>query len=143
MEGMKTTVKTVCAFFAAAAAMAFGFAVLGQDSSEMPWPPTTWEWPDNNFTNKIAVPTLTFYTNTQAAVATDQQYRVRQEGTVKKGATALQSGPRIEPRPPTSWLQTDPWVQPDHAWDMNPNVPYINESPGDTNNTVVDETLKR
>lgn len=138
MEGMRTKIKIASAVFLTVAA--FGIAALGQDYSQTPWDTTSWEWPDNNFTNKIAVPTVTFYTNTQAAVANDQQFRVRQEGGVTKGAAALQSGPRIEPRPPTTYLQTDPWVQQDHAWDIIPNAPYINESPGDTNNTVIDET---
>ena len=140
MEEMKTIIRAAAAVFVTAATC--GVAVLGQDYSDMPWG-TSWEWPNNNFTNKIAVPTVSFYTNTQAAVANDQHYRVRQEGVVAKGAASLQSGPRIEPRPPTAWLQTDPWVQPDHAWDMHPNAPYINESLGDTNNTVIDETSKR
>ena len=133
---MKTIIKAAAAVFVTA--LTFGVAALGQDYSQ-PWG-TSWEWPDNNFTNRIVVPTTTIYSNTQAAVAYDQQYRVRQEGVVTKGAAALQSGPRIEPRPPTAYLQTDPWVQPDHAWDMNPNAPYIHESLGDTNNTVIDET---
>ena len=142
MEGMKTIVKIAVALFVTAVTCGVATLVLGQDYGEMTWPPTSWEWPNNNFTNKIAVPTVTFYTNTQAAASNDQQYRVREEGG-RKGAAALQSGPRIEPRPPTTYLQTDPWVQPDHAWDMNPNAPYINETPGDTNDTVVDETLRR
>ncbi|HTV41241.1 MAG TPA: hypothetical protein VMF08_11740 [Candidatus Sulfotelmatobacter sp.] len=139
---MKIIIKSAVALFVTAAACGIATLVPGQDYSETPWPPTSWEWPDNNFTNKIAVPTASFYTNTEEAIANDQQYRVREEGG-RKGAAALQSGPRIEPRPPTTYLQTDPWVQPDHAWDMNPNAPYLNEALGDTNNTVVDDTLKR
>jgi hypothetical protein len=135
---MKTTNKVMAVLFVAAA-MSGAVAASGQDSSEMNWPPTAWEWPDNNFTNKFVVPTVKFYTNTQAAVANDQQYRVRQEGVTAKGSATLQSGPRIEPRPPTTYVQTDPWVQPDHPWDVNPNLP-ISESPGSTNNTVFDET---
>ena len=142
METMKTIVKAAAALFVTATTCGVATLGLGQDYNEMPWG-TSWEWPNNNFTNKIVVPTITIYTNTQAAAANDQQYRVRQEGVVTKGAAALQSGPRIEPRPPTAYLQTDPWVQPDHAWDMNPNAPYINESLGNTNNTVIDETSKR
>lgn len=142
MEGMKTIIKAAAALFVMAVTCGIATLGLGQDYSDLPWG-TSWEWPDNNFTNRVAVPTATFYANTQAAVANDQQYRVREEGTVAKGATALQSGPRIAPRPPTGYLQTDPWVQPDHAWDMSPNAPYIDASPGETNDTVIDETVKR
>jgi hypothetical protein len=138
MQGMKTMNKTM-AVLLVAAAMSGGVAALCQDSGEAAWPPTAWEWPNNDFTNKVVVPTVKFYTNSQAAVANDQQYRVRQEGVAGKGSTTLQSGPRIEPRPPTTYVQTDPWVQPDHPWDVNPNLP-ISETPGATNNSVFDET---
>lgn len=125
-----------------AAALLSGVAAYCQDSSETAWPPTAWEWPGNGFTNNVVVPTVKFYTNAQAAVASDQQYRVRQESTTAKGAAALQSGPRIEPHPPTAYVQSDPWVQRDHPWDVNPYLP-ISESPGSTNSTVIDRTLKR
>ena len=85
------------------------------------------------------MPTVKLYTNTQAAAANDQQFRVRQEGGTAKGAAGLQSGPRIEPRAPTTYVQSDPWVQRDHPWDVNPNIP-ISETPGATNNSVIDET---
>ncbi len=120
------------------AVMSGGVAAFCQDNSET-LPPTAWEWPNNNFTNKVVAPTVKLYTNTQAAVANDQQYRVRQETPTGKGATALQSGPRIEPRAPTTYVQSDPWVQRDHPWDVNPNLP-ITESPGATNNSVIDAT---
>ena len=138
MHNMKTMNKTV-AVLVVAAGMSGGMAALCQDTGETPWPPTAWEWPNNDFTNRVAVPTVKFYTNTQAAVANDQQYRVRQEGVTGKGSTALQSGPRIEPRQPTTYVQTDPWVQRDRPWDVNPYLP-ISETPGSTNNTVIDLT---
>lgn len=138
MHYMKTMNKTVVVLFIAAA-MSGGVAALCQDSGDTGWPPTAWEWAGNNFTNNVVVPTVKFYTNTQAAVANDQQYRVRQEGVTAKGSSALQSGPRIEPRPPTTYVQTDPWVQRDHPWDVNPYMP-ISESPGSTNDTVIDLT---
>ena len=114
-------------------------AAFGQDNNEMAWPPTAWEWPNNNFTNKVVAPTVTLYTNTQAAAVNDQQYRVRQETATGKGATGLQHGPRIEPRAPTAYVQSDPWVQRDHPWDVNPNMP-ITESLGATNGSVIDAT---
>ena len=124
-----------------AAAMSGAVVAFCQDNSQMMWPPTAWEWPGNNFTNKVAVPTVDFYAKTQAAVANDQQYRVRQESVTAKGSAGLQSGARIEPRPPTAYVQADPWVQRDHPWDVNPYLP-ISESPGSTNSTVIDETRR-
>lgn len=127
-----------------AAALLFMAAMTGasirtaycQDYGDTQWI-SPWEQPNNNFTNKIAVPTVRFYTNTQAAVVHDQKYRVRQEGVASKGAAALQSGPRIEPRPPTTYLQPDPWVQTDHPWDVSPGLPSINETPPSTNSSVI------
>ena len=134
---MNTMNKMIAVLFVAVA-MSVGMAGLCQDSSEMAWPPTAWEWPNNDFTNAVVVPTVKLFTNTQTAVANDQQYRVRQEGAIK-GSAALQSGSRIEPRQPTSYVQADPWVQRDHPWDVNPNLP-ITESLGSTNNSVFDRT---
>lgn len=119
--------------------MSGGLAAYCQDNGEMAWPPTAWEWPNNSFTNKVVAPTVKFYTNTQAAVENDQKYRVRQETATGKGATSLQHGPRIEPRAPTAYVQSDPWVQRDHPWDVNPNMP-ITETFGSTNNSIIDET---
>ena len=107
----------------------------------MAWPPTAWEWPNNSFTNKVVVPTVKLYTNTQAAIVNDQQYRVRQDSVPGRGAVGLQRGPRIEPRPPAAYVASDPWVQRDHPWDVNPNMP-ISESPGPTNNSVIDQTRR-
>jgi hypothetical protein len=133
------TMNKVMAGLLFGAAMSGGMAAFCQNSGDMGWPPTAWEWSGNDFTNNVAVPTVNFYTNTQAAVSNDQQYRVRQEGVPGKGSTALQSGPRIEPRQPTSYVATDPWVQRDRPWDVNPYLP-ISETPGSTNNTVIDLT---
>ena len=118
---MKTMRKTIVVLFAAAA-MTGGLAAIAQDNSyfgqtQQPWPA------NNDFTNKVVMPTTEYWTNTQAAVSTDQSYRVQQEGVVGKGATALQHGPRIEPRPPTTIMHTDPWVHTDHPWDFDPNNP--------------------
>jgi hypothetical protein len=79
----------------------------------------------NDFTNRVVLSTPEYYTNTQAAAVADQQYRVREEGPAK-GGTAMQSGPRIEPRPPTTYLNTDPWVELDHPWN------FANEQTGST-----------
>jgi hypothetical protein len=138
MLHMKAMNKTT-AVLIIATAMSGALAACGQDNSGTAWAPTAWEWPDNDFTNKVVVPTVHFYTNNQAAVGNDQQYRVRQEGTTAKGAAALQNGPRIEPRPLTTYIQSDPWVQRDHPWDVNPYLP-ISETPGSTNSSIVDET---
>ncbi|HEX3625248.1 MAG TPA: hypothetical protein VH280_07475 [Verrucomicrobiae bacterium] len=137
---MKTLIKPI-AVLLAAAIISGGVAAFSQDSRQSSWPPTAWEWPGNNFTNNVVVPTVGYYGKNQAAVANDQQDRVRQGGTGKGGA-ALQTGPRIEPRAPTTYVQADPWVQRDHPWDVNPFLP-ISESPGSTNSTVIDRTLKR
>ncbi|MGH7939559.1 MAG: hypothetical protein ACREFR_00620 [Limisphaerales bacterium] len=135
---MKATIKTMAVVFAATI-LTGGMRALCQDTGGTGWPPTVWEWPNNNFTNKVVVPTVKFYTNSQAAVVHERQYRVRQEGSTAKGAASLQSGPRIELRPPTGYMQSDPWVQRDHPWDINPNLP-ISGTPGATNGTVFDET---
>lgn len=135
---MKMKMKTTVVVFVAVA-ISGGVTARCQDTVEMAWPPTAWAWPGNGFTNQVAVPTVKLYTNTQAAAANDRRYRVREEGTPTKGAAALQSGPRIEPRPPSAYVQADPWVQRDHPWDVNPFLP-INASPGDTNSSVIDET---
>jgi len=121
------------------AAVISGRAAFCQDNGEMAWPPTAWEWPNNDITNTVVVPTVKLYTNTQAAAVNDQQYRVRQETVTAKGAAALQRGPRIEPLPPGAYEQSDPWVQRDHPWDVNPHLP-ISETPGATNNSVIDQT---
>ncbi|HXC34605.1 MAG TPA: hypothetical protein VNV43_01950 [Candidatus Acidoferrales bacterium] len=137
---MKTLIKTMAGLLVAAVMP--GVTAFCQDNSQMTWPPTAWDWPGNNFTNKVVVPTVDFYAKTQAAVANDQQYRVRQEGGTAKGSAGLLNGPRIEPRPPTTYVQADPWVQRDHPWDVNPYLP-INESPGSTNSSIIDETRRR
>jgi hypothetical protein len=117
---MKTNRKTMAAFLAAAA-VTVGIAAIAQDNSY--FQPTQPGPANNDFTNKVVMPTPEYYTNNQAAVSTDQQYRVQQEGVVGKGATALQHGPRIEPRPPTTIMRADPWVQQQHPWDFDPNNP--------------------
>jgi hypothetical protein len=138
---MKALMKTIAGLLVAAV-MSGGVAAFCQDNGGVAWPPTAWEWPGNGFTNQVVVPTVKFYTNRQAAVANDQQNRVRQEGAGAKGAAALQNGPRIEPHPPTAYVQADPWVQRQHPWDVNPYLP-ISEWPGSTNSTVIDDTVKR
>jgi hypothetical protein len=72
----------------------------------------------NDFTNRVVIPMPESFTNNQAAIAADQQYRVQEEGPAR-GATALQHGSRIEPRPPTGSLSTDPWVEQDHPWEFD------------------------
>ena len=136
---MKMMIKTL-AVLLVAFALSGGVAAYCQDASDTSWPPTAWEWPNNNFTNKVVVPTVKLYTNTQAAIANAQQYRVSQGAAIGgKGAAALQSGPRIEPRPPAGYVGCDPWVQRDHPWDVNPNMP-ISETSGSTNSSVIDLT---
>lgn len=126
---MKTNIKTAAAL-CAAVFVSGGVAAFGQynyygDTQ----PPSMQDWPDNDFTNKIVVPTVECYTNNQAAIAADQQNRVQQEGVITKGAAALQRGSRIETRPPTTYMNSDPWIQPDHPWDIYTNSPIITPIP--------------
>ncbi len=79
--------------------------------------PQTPEATNNDFTNRFVFCTPECYTNNQAAITADHQYRIQGTGPAK-GATAMQSGSRIETRPPRSLLSTDPWVELDHPWDF-------------------------
>jgi hypothetical protein len=116
---MKITIQTTAAFFAVAM-ISGGIMAFGQDNGTQI---QGQDWTGNNdFTNKIVVPTPEYYTNNQNANSTIQQYRVQQEGVVTKPAATMQSGPRIERRPPTTILQNDPWVQQQHLWDISPDV---------------------
>jgi hypothetical protein len=119
---MKIKMKTLVALFVAAIAFS-GSAASGQDTSATQ-PIQLQDWQNNDFTNKVVVATPDFYTNNQAAIAADAQYRIQEEGPVK-GAEALQHSARIEPHPPTAVLEADPWVQQDHPWDINTNSPTI------------------
>jgi hypothetical protein len=69
----------------------------------------------NDFTNQVIHCTPETYTNNLAAIVADQQYRV-QDGSPARGATALQSGSRIEPRTPTGYLSTAPWAELGDSW---------------------------
>ena len=81
------------------------------------------DWTGNNdSTNKIVIPTPEYYTNDQNAKCAIQQYRVSQQGDITKPAATMQSGPRIERRPPTTIMRNDPWIQQDHLWDITPDV---------------------
>lgn len=75
------------------------------------------------------VSTPEYYTNNQQNVAKIQQTRAREAGPLPKGAAALQSGPRTEIRPPTGFVEPDPWIQQDHPWDIQTNLPSIDSSP--------------
>jgi hypothetical protein len=75
------------------------------------------------------VSTPEYYTNNQQTVANIQQSRVQEAGPLPKGATALQSGPRTEIRPPTGFVEPDPWIQQDHPWDIETNLPSIDSPP--------------
>ena len=116
---MKITIQTTAAFFAAAM-ISVGITAFGQDNGTQI---QGQDWTGNNdSTNKIVIPTPEYYTNNQTANSTIQQYRVQQEGVVTKPAATMQSGPRIERRPPTTIMQNDPWVQQQHLWDISPDV---------------------
>ncbi len=132
---MKTTTKIAAALSIAAVASASVIA-FAQDTTviqEM----QAQQWPGNDFTNQIIVTTLEAYTNSQAAIAQDQQSRVAEEGPVK-GASQMITGPRIEPHPPTGYLTSDPWVHQDHPWDVQTSTPYTPAlTPAVTNNTVI------
>jgi hypothetical protein len=119
---MNIMMKTIVVLFAATIVSGVT-AAYGQDTSPAQ-PIQVQDWQNNDFTNKIVVATPDFYTNNQAAIAADAQYRVQEEGPVK-GAEALQHSARIEPHPPTAILEADPWVQQDHPWDINTNSPTI------------------
>ena len=116
---MKITIQTTAAFFAVAM-ISGGIMAFGQDNGTQI---QGQDWTGNNdSTNKIVIPTPEYYTNNQTANSTIQQYRVQQEGVVTKPAATMQSGPRIERRPPTTIMQNDPWVQQQHLWDISPAV---------------------
>ena len=82
------------------------------------------DWQNNDFTNKIVMPTPESFTNNLAAVKVVQQTRVTStQGNSPKGAAAMQQGPRVEAHPPTTLMNSEPWVQQDHPWDINPAAP--------------------
>lgn len=119
------TINKISTGLIVAAMVSGGMVAFCQDagSTQQTQRPTPDIFP--GLTNQVVTPTPDYFTNSQAAISADQQYRVSQEGAVGKGATALQHGPRIEPRPPSGFLQADPWVQPDHPWDFYTNSPDI------------------
>jgi hypothetical protein len=115
---MKKVIQFTAALFAAAI-ISGGVTAFCQDNTQIQGQ----DWTGNNdFTNKIVIPTTEYYTNMQAAISADQQYRVQQQGDITKPAATMQSGPRIEPRPPTTMMQNDPWIQQQHLWDITPDV---------------------
>jgi hypothetical protein len=122
---MKTIIQTAVALFAAAMILG-SVTALSQDNSQI----QAQDWTGNNdSTNKLVVSTPAYYTNSQASATAIQQYRVQQEGVITKPAATMQSGPRIEQRPPTTIMQSDPWIQQQHLWDITPDVEPSN-SPG-------------
>jgi hypothetical protein len=118
---MKTIIQTTAALFAAA--MILGTA-KAQDNGGFPQPQMqSPAWTGNNdFTNKVVVPTPQYLTNSQASACAIQQSRVQQEGNITKPAATMAHGPRIEQRPPTTVMQSDPWIQQQHLWDISPDV---------------------
>jgi hypothetical protein len=118
-EIMKTITQNAVALFAAAI-VAGAVTALGQDNGAQI---QSQDWTGNNdFTNKIVIPTPEYLTNSQASASAIQQYRVQQQGDIIKPAATMQAGPRIEQRPPTTVMQNDPWIQQDHLWDITPDV---------------------
>jgi hypothetical protein len=75
------------------------------------------------------ISTPDYYTNNQQTVISIQTARVQEAGPLVKGAMALQSGSRTEIRPPSGFVQPDPWVQQDHPWDIETNLPSIDYPP--------------
>jgi hypothetical protein len=117
---MKTIILAGAAMFVAAM---ISTTVMAQDNGGFPQQVQAQDWTGNNdFTNKFVVPTPEYYTNSQASISAIQQSRVQQEGVVTKPAAAMQHGPRIEQRPPTTVMQNDPWIQQQHLWDITPDV---------------------
>jgi hypothetical protein len=116
---MKKVIQTTAALFAIAMLFA-GVNALGQNNGSQI---QAQDWTGNNdFTNKVVVPTPQYYTNDQNAKSAIQQYRVTQQGSITKPSATMQSGPRIERRPPTTIMQNDPWIQQQHLWDISPDV---------------------
>jgi hypothetical protein len=116
---MKKIIPFTAALFAAAIISA-GVTALAQENGTQI---QAQDWTGNNdSTNKIVIPTPEYYTNDQSAKSAIQQYRVTQQGTITKPAATMQSGPRIERRPPTTIMQNDPWIQQQHLWDITPDV---------------------
>jgi hypothetical protein len=116
---MKTIIQTTTTFFAAIIVLGAINALSQQDGTQI----QAQDWAGNNdSTNQIVAPTVEYYTNNQVADTTIQQYRVTQQSVVIKPAATMQNGPRIERRPPTTFLQNDPWIQQDHLWDITPDV---------------------
>lgn len=108
-----------------------GLAVLAQDTAaDQPQSPP-YNWPNNNFTNRVVVPTVECYTNTEAAVAKDKSFR-RSEGA-GKGAAALQTGPRIEPRASSQYMEQDPKAHVNDPWDFKDTNANQNAWPGWSN----------
>jgi hypothetical protein len=116
---MKKVIPFTAALFAVAIISAGVTALAQGNGSQI----QAQDWTGNNdSTNKIVIPTPEYYTNDQSAKSVIQQYRVSQQGDVTKPAATMQSGPRIERRPPTTIMQDDPWIQQQHLWDITPDV---------------------
>jgi hypothetical protein len=119
---MKKSIKTTAALFAATTILG-GVVAVCQQATTIQKLPANAPSPGTK-----VIPTPDYYTNNQATVAVIQQTRIQQEGIQTKGATALQHSVRIETRPPTAYMRADPWVQQDHPWDINPDLPSIDSS---------------
>lgn len=124
---MNNRMKTAAAVFAATIALG-DVTAFSQDANTAA---TTIKRPAINppATGVKVVSTPEYYTNNQQNVANIQQSRVREAGPLPKGAMALQSGSRTEIRPPTGFVEPDPWIQQDHPWDIQTNLPSIDSSP--------------
>jgi hypothetical protein len=117
---MKTSIS---AALIVAAIVSGSVVAFCQDNSYFASTPGQPAWLGNNdFTNKVVMPTPEYYTNNQAAISADAQYRVQQEGTVIKPGAMMAHSSRIEPHPPTTVMENDPWIQQQHLWDISPDV---------------------
>jgi hypothetical protein len=127
---MKTTIKTAAALCAATVILS-GITALGDDTTPgIPAGTPRFALPKPAPGDKI-ISTVDYYTNNQQTVANIQQSRVQQSSPMVKGASALATSSRTETRPPTAYMQADPWIQSQHPWDIQPDLPAIDE--GTTN----------
>lgn len=112
---MKTIMKTVSVMFAGAL-LSGAMAASGQDTAaDQPQSPP-YNWPNNNLTNQIVVPTVECYTNILAAAAADKKFR--REDAARKGAAGLQSGPRVAPLQASQYMEQDPKAHTSDPWDF-------------------------
>lgn len=127
---MKTTIKTAAAFCAATVILS-GLTAFGDDTVGVGTPRFATPKPAPG---EKVVSTVDYYTNNQQTIANIQQSRVSQSGPLPKGASALATSSRTETRPPTAYMTADPWIQSQHPWDIQPDLPAIDE--GTTNNVA-------